>query len=94
MQNFISIGSVVSEPLGSGNHNLPFVWVTALTTVYASDRFICVRLVIRCLVFSVFPLCSLVVSTSAIDYLERLVSDGDRTVLLIFPAILQTVNTK
>ena len=36
VQNFIFIGCwVVSEPMRSENHNLPFVWVTALTILYA-----------------------------------------------------------
>ena len=35
MQNFISSGWVISEPLGFENSNLPFVWVAALTIVYA-----------------------------------------------------------
>jgi len=34
VQNFIFIGSVVSESLESKNQNLPFVWVTVLTIVY------------------------------------------------------------
>jgi len=35
VQNFISIGGVISEPMGFENQNLPFVWATALTIVYA-----------------------------------------------------------